>query len=655
MGGCGCWKVRLSLLRSLLTISGLVVWGGSLCPPIFGQPGLHKDPLSWDRSVHRLFSRHCYDCHGADSPSGNVNLASDVDVRLIRQNRKKWLIVLEQLRSGEMPPQDGEPPSPENRSLMIDFLDKQLGKIDCEGVKTPGRPVLRRLNRVEYDNAIFDLTGLHLHLSDRFPPDPISFGFDNVGSVAALTPVQVELSHEAARSCVESLLRSKDSEPEAFLRVFGSDLAGDGDGNRISETEKEDAGRANARHILNRFASRAFRRPVERYFLNRLLRIYDSAIEEKQSHEQAIGHCLTAILISPRFLLRIEMDRPETEDAYRIDDFELASRLSFFLWSGPPDQRLLELARKTQLHEPVVLRAEVKRMLADARSRQLVDNFFFQWLDLRRASRHQPDVEAYPQFDEALRQDMLQEIRLLLMDIVQGRLPVPAVIDSKYIYVNERLANHYGMKPDSGPGFQKVVLADHRRGGVLTAAATLMVQSDPNRSNIPRRGNFIAAQLLGDAPPPPPADVPLLEDSAEGNAKSQRALFEMHRSRPDCKSCHEKIDPIGFSLENFDAIGRWRDYEGEFAINASAVTESGDAFAGPEGLKRYLRSREDEFLETFCSRLLIYALGRGREADDECVVRAMVGAAHSGEGRLSSIVSELVLSVPFTHRRNAEY
>lgn len=606
------------------------------------QPGRHQEPLSWDRNVGSMFSRYCYDCHSGDEPSGNVDLAQDRNPALILQQRNKWATVLDVLEAGEMPPDDETQPSDEARKLMIDFLKETLAKFDCDSQNDPGPFVLRRLSRVEYDLAILDLTGLDLSLAASFPPDPTAYGFDNIGGGLGMSSTQVELYHSAAKAVVTSILNSKETDGLPYRRVIG-------DPNNLDGLD-----RVRARQILKKFATQAFRRPADDYYVNRLLRLFDKGLKEKEPADRALGHGLTAILISPRFLLKVEAEQPHKKEPYRVSDYELASRLSFFLWSRPPDSELLELAAEQRLHEPKHLQRQVTRMLADERSMGLVDQFFMTWLDLRRLARHHPDESVFPAYDEKLRQAMEGEVRMLFASMIQEDLSLLNLIDSDFTYVNQRLATHYGLEGVQGPEHRRIDLKDKRRGGVITTAAFTMLQSDPDRTNIPRRGNFIAAHLLGKAPPPPPDDVPPLEVTEDTKQRTLRETFELHRSDPVCASCHRQIDPLGFTLENYDAIGRWRDEEAGLPIDASSGNELGTSFNGPAGLKRFLITRKDEIAHTLATRLMIFAMGRGLNPADDCVVDRMVAAAKQNDYRLSPMVMELVQSTPFTHRKNLD-
>ncbi|WP_197356824.1 DUF1592 domain-containing protein [Aureliella helgolandensis] len=625
------------------------------------QPGKQNDPLSWDRNVRGLFGRYCLDCHRGRDPSANVDLAVDENPLHILEHRKKWRAVLEVLQAGQMPPEDERQPSQEMRQQMIDFLEVTLNSIDCGQVEDPGKPVLRRLNRVEYDNALEDLTGLDLSLADDFPPDPVGYGFDNIADVLTLTPAQIEMYHSAAVKATQAIVEARRSNTRIDPILFGSIGTERGkeetwSGEKSPSTPQEGAHvRELAREGISNFAFRAFRRPPDEYYINRLMRIYDRAIQEDQSHAEAMNYCLQAVLISPNFLFRIEADRPNESQAYRVDDFELASRLSYLIWSRAPDRELLQLAQEGQLQVRATLLAQIERMLADSRSKSLVSNFFFQWLDLRLLDSHQPSPSEFGDFSEALRDSMRGEVEALLHAIVRDEAPLTAIIDHDALYVDRRLSAYYGLQPVDSETPVRVSAPDRRRGGLLTTAALLMVQADPGRTNIPRRGSFVAGQLLGAPPPPPPPDVPELVVVDDGQQRSLREIFELHRSSPACQNCHLTIDPIGFALENYDAIGRWRDEDGGAPIDPAGELPDGVQLEDIRSLKDFLLSEQEQLLRTMASKLLTYALGRGLSAPDDCVVEKMVEAAQAEEASFSAMLVALVESFPFTHRINPEF
>jgi mono/diheme cytochrome c family protein len=603
-----------------------------------------EDPMSFDRSIRPLLQTYCYRCHNAEQHKADVNLAKDENPRLIAQNRKTWQTVMEVLGQKQMPPKKEKQPSDAQRQQILAFLQKTLGALDCGDARDPGKPVVRRLNRAEYDNSILELTGLNLRLSEGFSPDATGYGFDTIAEALAVSPVLVEQYHEAARKVLAEVIDRKDRNPAAHARVFHV------------RPSKDLAERDAARRVADRFALKAFRRPADPAFVDKLLGLYDKARAKGEGHEGAVKPMLLAVLISPRFLMRIEASRPGVQGPYPVDDYDLATRLSFFLWSGPPDDELLDLAAKGALRAPEVLDAQARRLLADPRSRALAENFIGQWLQLRGLAGHKPDPKVFPEFSETLRGAMQRELDLFLGEIIRQDRPVTELIDADYTFVNEELARHYGLEGVRGPEMRRVALPDRRRGGVLTSAALLTTLSDPERNNVPRRGNYVAGTILGAPPPPPPPDVPALEDSkAAGKAQTLRQLLEAHRSKPDCAGCHAKIDPLGFGFENYDAIGRWRDREGGAAVDASGVLPNGREFNGPVELKKILLERRDAFVRTMAENMLIYAMGRGLQLEDECVVRDVLKAAAAGGYRVSTLVLTIVRSHPFRHRRNPDF
>ncbi len=625
-----------------------VVFLGLICAAIairFSPMSLAQtkevDPLSWDRNIRSIVTDYCLDCHADRDPSGDVNLAQDVDIRQILDHRETWTTALALIEAGDMPPKDAKKPKKEQRDLLIAFLKKHLNSLDCATLHDPGKPILRRLNRIEYDFAVQDLTGLPLNLAEGFSPDESSYGFDNIGDSLSLSPVQVEQYHAAALTIVTELQKQKDLKPKLYEAAFGASPGTD------NESEKS------ARQALDIFASKAFRRPVDSEMIERMMDIYRLSRAKGESHEKAQGHLATAVLISPHFLIRIEKSNADSDDPYPVDDFELASRLSFFLWSRPPDESLLELASQGKLREDSVLEEQTLRMLRDKRSEALVDNFFGQWLSLRELDDHQPDLNQFPKFNDKLRKSMQAEVRAFLSEIVQKNRPITELIDADYTYLNETLALHYGIQGVKGSEFQRISLDDRRRGGILTSAALLMLQSDPTRTNVPRRGNFIAGRVLGVPAPPPPPNVPdLKETAADGKSRPLRELLEIHRKSPECANCHAKMDPFGMAFENFDAIGKWRTKDGSFKIDPSSRLLDGTQLDGPESLKDWLLSKKNQFRRNFAKNLLVYAFGRGLQGNDECTIREILASAEKNNDCFDSLVVTVVKSLPFRYRRN---
>ncbi len=408
-----------------------------------------------------------------------------------------------------------------------------------------------------------------------------------------------------------------------------------------------------AREILSTLARRAYRRPVTEADLDVLLPFY-AAGEALGGFERGIQHALERMLVSPEFLFRIERDPEDAAHGapYRVSDLELASRLSFFLWSSVPDDELLDRAAAGELREPAVLEAQVRRMLADDRSRALVDNFAEQWLYLRDVEAKEPDPGFFPGFDENLRQAFMRETALFIDSVLREDRDVSELLTADYTFLNERLAKHYGIPHVYGSHFRRVPLAGTERRGLLGQGGILTLTSYATRTSPVLRGKWILENLLASPPPPPPPDIPALaETTDDGAALSMRAAMERHRANPACASCHAQMDPLGFALENFDAVGRWRPRgESNEPIDASGVLPDGTTFAGPDEMRQALLRNPERFVATVAEKLLTYALGRNLESYDMPAVRAIVRGARADDHRFSSLVLGIVQSTPFQMR-----
>ena len=410
-----------------------------------------------------------------------------------------------------------------------------------------------------------------------------------------------------------------------------------------------------AEQIIGGMARRAYRRPVNKTDLDVLLGFYRQGTQDG-GFDSGIEFALRRLLVSPSFLFRIERDPPGVapNTPYRISDLELASRLSFFLWSSIPDYELLDLAVRGRLKDPAVLQQQVRRMLADSRSDALVSNFTGQWLYLRNLAAVQPDSELFPDFDYSLRDAYRRETELFFRSVLREHRSVLELLTAKYTFLNERLAKHYAIPGVYGSQFRKVDLSDGIHGGLLGQGSILTVTSYSNRTSPVVRGKWVLENLLGSPPPPPPPNVPSLKENSEGEkALSVRERLEQHRANPACASCHKIMDPLGFALENFDAIGAWRTQsEGGTAIDSTGVLSDGTRLDGPASLKQALLSHPDAFVATVTTKLLTYALGRGLEYYDQPAVRQIAREAAQDKSSLYAIILGIVRSVPFQMRRS---
>ena len=422
----------------------------------------------------------------------------------------------------------------------------------------------------------------------------------------------------------------------------------------VCEPAPRSDGSACAKQIVSTVARRAYRRPVGARDIAVPLQLYEEA-RRQSGFDAGIEVALRAVLTSPEFLFRVERDPDDTAAgaAYRVSDIELASRLSFFLWSSIPDDRLLELAERGRLHDPAVLEAEVRRMLADSRAAALTTNFASQWLYLRNLAAAVPNLRLFPDFDDNLRQAFRRETELFFQSIVQEDRSVLDLLDADYTFLNERLARHYDVPYVYGDRFRRVTLPkDSRRRGLLGQGSILTVTSHSTRTSPVRRGKWILENILGSPPPPPPANVPpLKEKAAGGRPQTMRELMAEHRSNAVCAACHRSIDPMGLALENFDAVGRWRTRGDDgAALDVSGTMPGGQVFDGIDGLRQALLARPEIFAGTLAEKLMTYALGRGVGYGDAPAVRTIIRDAARDNYRFSAVIGAIVRSAPFQMR-----
>jgi hypothetical protein len=608
---------------------------------------------SFDATVPPFVKRYCLDCHsGVDAEQGVQLDKYRTDAALAR-DPTTWRKVLAMLRSHKMPPENSRRPKEAEYDAMSSWLEARLKQVDRAGPPDPGRVTIRRLNRTEYANTIRDLLGVEFNSAADFPSDDVGYGFDNIGDVLSLPPLLMEKYLDAAEKIAAKAVAADKSgsapqhREQSHRRIFFV-----APGGKISADVA-------AEQILRLLATRAYRRPVRDAELARLSKLAASARGRGDSFESSIQTALQAILVSPYFLFRVELD-PETNDAGQIrmlNGFELASRLSYFLWSSMPDAELFDLAARGTLHSN--LGRQVRRMLTDAKSKALVENFAGQWLQLRNLDLVSPDKSQFPAFDQDLRRAMRTESEMFFEAIVREDRSVLELLDADFTFVNAVLARHYGLTGVEGDQFRRVSLPADRtqqstsaRGGVLTQAAVLTVTSNPTRTSPVKRGKWVLQNILGAPPPDPPANVPMLREDAKAVATGTlRQRMEQHRKDPNCAVCHKEMDAMGFALENFDAVGAWRTKEGSFPIDARAQLPDGRSFNGPRELKAILRGNSDAFARCLAEKLLTYAIGRGVEPYDRPAIDGIVTAANGGGYKFSTFVLGIVDSDPFQKRR----
>jgi Protein of unknown function (DUF1592)/Protein of unknown function (DUF1588)/Protein of unknown function (DUF1587)/Protein of unknown function (DUF1595)/Protein of unknown function (DUF1585) len=786
---------RSSALALGIAVTGAFFWRSSVVP---AETPVSPSTAPFDQHfVWGTWKKYCDSCHFGPKARANVNLET-LDLANLNDNGATWEKVLRKLRGREMPPPGALRPDEATYKTVVSAITNERDRL-ADTRPTPGRPTLHRLNRAEYGNAVRDLLGLQIDVSELLPPDDSGYGFDNIGDVLTVSPELLEryllASGKVARQAVGDTkippayqtytvahgLKQDDrmtgdlqigtrggttvehrfpvdGEYEISVelqRGRAGELLGNGRERKLSlrlddqaihddfsipanrgrradintqvghnsdegykvrlavkagahtiaaAFEKDTvlpegilfkqrfdaiqsyfegvgaisiAGPYNVQgsgdtpsrekifvckptgaadetacveKIFTGIVHRAYRRPVTAEEITPLLALYKHGAEAG-GFEQGVRLALQKVLVSPSFLFRVELDPADASPGSirHVSDIELASRLSFFLWSSIPDDELLSIAESGKLRDPAVLEAQVRRMLADSRSQALVQNFAGQWLFMRNIPAVQPDPAAFPTWDENLRLAMMKETELWLASQMREDRSVMDLLTADYTFVNQRLAEHYGIKGVWGNEFRRITIEDPKRRGLLGQASIMAVTSYPNRTAPTVRGKWVLEQLLGTPPPPPPPNVPFLKEDAAHGKLSMRQRMEEHRTAPQCAVCHRIMDPIGFALENLDGIGKWRDLggdEGTEPIDPSGVLPDGSKFDGPAGLRDVLANRRDLFVENFVERLLTYAVGRGVEEYDRPIIRKIAREAAPGD-KWSAIILSIVKSKPF--------
>jgi mono/diheme cytochrome c family protein len=594
--------------------------------------------IDFTKQIVPFLVKYCNSCHAGNKPKGDLALDGFKDLVTAVKKPDVWEGVAERLRSKEMPPQKKPQPSNSERDTVLAWIEAIQPKTACDLNKDPGRPTLRRLNRVEYNNTIRDLMGVDFHPADDFPADDVGYGFDNIGDVLSMPPILMEKYLTAA----EKIVAAAFAKPEIRKRIVIAEPVGN--------LSKEQA----ARRILAAFVPRAYRRSAGDEEIKRLLKLFEVGQKSGESFDASLGLAIQAVLVSPNFLFRVELDRApnDSKAVHPISDFELASRVSYFLWSSMPDQELFDLAKKGELRKNDNLAQQVKRMLKDPKSHALTENFAGQWLQTRRLETSTPDAKLFKDYNPKLKADMAKETELFFEAVMREDRNVLEFLDADFTFLNERLAKLYGIEGVKGDQFRRVELKDGERGGILTMASILTITSNPTRTSPVKRGKWILENILGTPPPPPPPEAGELSEKKDViESASLRKRMEQHRADPNCATCHQKMDPLGFGFENFDAVGAWRTKDGKFDIDPAGVLPDGKSFKGPKELKTILKGKEKEFRKCLADRMLTYALGRGLESYDKCAVDQIADELAKNQYRFSSLVISIVKSEPFQMRR----
>lgn len=619
------------------TFSRRLAWAGLLLglslvvSPAWAEP-TSAIPDEFQQQIRPVLRQFCYRCHGGEKIKGDVNLTKFESARSVERDPKLWRTVMDKLRQRDMPP-DGKPqPTEIDRQHIVNWVHTTLSTMQVK-VKDPGRVTIHRLNRAEYNNTVRDLLGVDMHPADLFPADGAGGeGFDNDADTLFIPAILMEDYLHAANDVL------KQARPEQFIKTKPDD-----------SVSKDQA----ARKDIAAFATRAFRRPVDDVEVDSFVRLFDHADHEGKSFEDSMQFALKGVLISPRFLFRIEQDR-DTNQAYRIDDYELASRLSYFLWSSMPDDELFAAAKAGDLHEPAVLEKQVRRMLKDPKAKAIGAQFGSEWLQIRELkSTVQPDRRRFPEYTPAVRDAMYDEAVDFVNSVFADDKSLLTLLDADYTFVNRDLARIYGIDGIKGQDMQRVQLSSGKRGGVLSMGAVLTVTSYPLRTSPVLRGKWVLEAILGAPPAPPPPDAGKLPaDDRNNTGLTLRQTLEKHRANPQCASCHNRMDPLGFGLENFDAIGRWRDKQAGEPVDARGVLLSGETFTGPSELKKVLMNdHKDEFIRNITEKMLAFSLGRGLEYYDQPAIDSIVHAVEKDDCKSSRLVLEIAKSYPFEYRQ----
>jgi len=585
--------------------------------------------------IQPFLKNYCLECHGNKRPAAGVNFTVMSRRPEAGELRRSWQLALAHVREKEMPPDDAKQPTEGERKKFIDWV----GTIKYLSPRDPGPFVIRRLTKTEYGNTLYDLFGVDPSIAAELPDDVAGEGYLN-----SLSPLQTEQYLAIANRVLERALGPTDGSPTERQRKLLGELPPRGDERTAAET------------FARTWARRAYRRPAQEDEIKTLLDVYDLAQEHRLTYPASLRLVLKAMLVSPQFLFITPAKAIEADQTIvALDDHQLASRLSYFLWSTMPDDELATLADQGKLHEEEVLRGQVKRMLGDPRSRALFDGFGAQWLGVGSLAGKTFDPEKFPQMTPSLRAAMVDEARLYFESIVRENRPVVDFVSGDYTFLNATLAPLYGLeKSIIGSEMRRVKLADANRGGILGMPGVLAVTSYPERTSAVKRGVWVLEQVLGRHVPPAPANVPALEDQDRKKVAglTLRGRTELHRRNPACANCHKILDPIGFGLENFDAIGRWRTQDDSGGpIDSAGELPDGRRFASPKELKAIIAGNRDELARNLAQKLLAYALCRTLEGYDEIVVDRVVATAARDDYRMQSLITEIVTSYPFLHRR----
>ena len=632
-------RIGLGLLVAWMAVGGVARGAG-------------PDPSAFRDEVRPFLAKHCVKCHGPNKAKGGVDFSKLEDEASVRRRRKVWRGVVEQVETLEMPP-EGEPEvSPEARERVVGWLKSAVATFDCDDPSAidPGPPPVRRLTRDEYDRTLRDLLGVEIKSAEvvGMPGDGDGSGssFANLAEALILPPVLMEKYFAAADKAL-GLVFEKPKNQKALGAMM------------VARPGPDLPAREAARKVIARFLRLAYRRPVGDEEVARFLALFDRSASKGIKYEDSVRSMVKAALVSPHFLFRVERDRGTkgSEASYKVSDHELAVRLSYFLWSTMPDATLADLADQGKLSDPSTLEAQVRRMLLDPKAKALTDNFAEAWLQVGKLANARPSTEFFPTFNGNLRRSLRDETVTFFDKLREGDRSVLELLDADYAYLNQDLAKHYDIPGVEGPAIRRVELPPgSHRGGLLGMGSVLAMTSHTSRTSPTLRGKYILEVVFGTPPPPPPPDAGKLpEDQKKGEPpKSFREQMARHARQAECAACHAKIDPLGYGLENYDAVGRWRTDLGGKPLDATGKLPGGEEFNGADELKKVILSRKADFERNLIERMLSYALAREVQGDDECATRKILADLERDGHTFSTLVLGVARSVPFQYRRDLE-
>ncbi|MBA3700574.1 MAG: DUF1592 domain-containing protein [Planctomycetes bacterium] len=597
-----------------------------------------------ERTTRDFIAKHCLTCHSSVKQKGDVDLEKLPSPGISSEDDHRWEGIRRALAEQEMPPPEKPQPSQAERDSVVAWIDRQLDGPGGDTPTDPGWVTVHRLTRTEYNRTIHDLLGVGGNPADAFPADNGggSGSFDNNADMLYVSPILMERLLDVSLTVVGQ------AKPER-LNLVAPEKDKKGAVTPVTQRKAAEAS-------LTAFLPRAWRRPVTKAEVQTLLKLYDRAAKKNNvTHDDSLRLTYAAALTSPNFIFRIEQSKPGTE-VQPLTPYEIANRLSYFLWSTMPDEALFKAAEDGSLAKPEGITAQIARMLNDPKAEILARQFMGQWLGTDELTNGLgPDPKIIKGYSTSLRSAMIEEPVVFLRALLKDNGSLTDLIDCNYVYVNRELAEHYGLSGVRADGFSKVTVDNGQRGGLVTMAGVLAITSRPARTSPVIRGKWILQELLSYPPPPPPPNVPPLPEAENGkpNVGTLRERLERHRADPACSGCHQRIDPLGFGLENFDALGRWRTRgdQGE-TLDTIGTLPSGEKFDGPQQLKKLLKGRQDRIMQTVVERMLSYALGRGIERHDRSTVRLIVKNLAADQFHAQTLIREVALSLPFRYRRN---